>query len=189
MNRIIGVDPGSERHSMVVLSDMGIEGVYNDLLAEQFYDKITKYVTCGGSTVVIEDLAAYSLRLTPQVISTAKFIGEAAYRLKSSVCCDLVFTPRSAIKKWCFDEFELAKQLCRYKIEKAVQKGKYEHRQASFVYVDDKIVTECMKQYWGIKKPAAGRGYDFGLKDHSWQALAVATHKKAHPKNRAGVSH
>jgi hypothetical protein len=48
-------------------------------------------------------------------------------------------------------------------------------RKASFVYVDDRMVQLAMIKNYDIPIPKAGSGYDFGLKEHSWQALAVAT--------------
>ena len=60
-------------------------------------------------------------------------------------------------------------------VEKKVAK-KYVYRKPSFVFVDDKIVTEAMKYHFGIKLPEPGKGYQYGLKEHSWQALAAAAY-------------
>jgi hypothetical protein len=51
-----------------------------------------------------------------------------------------------------------------------------EPRKPSFVFVDDKIVTDCMKHLYKIPLPKSGKGYQYGLQTHSWQALAVATY-------------
>jgi hypothetical protein len=67
-------------------------------------------------------------------------------------------------------------------IKKKIQKKGYisaatgEDRKPSFVFVDDKIMTESMKVLYGIELPKAGKGYEYGLKTHSWQALALATY-------------
>jgi hypothetical protein len=42
-------------------------------------------------------------------------------------------------------------------------------------YVDDRIVIYAMKEWWGIKTPKPGKSNEFGLKSHSWQALALGT--------------
>jgi hypothetical protein len=49
-------------------------------------------------------------------------------------------------------------------------------RKSSFIHVDDRVVTEAMKHLYKIPLPKAGKGYQFGLQTHSWQALAVATY-------------
>lgn len=184
MNRIIGLDPGSEATGMVVLDNYNIIGAFN-LKNECFYNKVTNYLIHNNVTVIIEDLAAYSLRLTPQVISTAKFIGECLYRLKNDAGCNVVLIPRSAVKKWCYDTFP---SICLPIIEKKIEKKGYknadgEFRKGNFFYIDDKIVIECMKHLYKIPLPKAGKGYDYNLKTHSWQALACAS-TYLHSSNR-----
>lgn len=118
------------------------------------------------------------MRLTPQVIDTAKIIGVAEYRLKCEAGASVVLMPRSAVKKWCFDSFpDICMPIIQRKIEKKgqVYAKTGEQRKPSFVYVDDKIVTECMKRLYKIPLPEIGKGYAHGLKTHSFQALAVAS--------------
>jgi hypothetical protein len=86
--------------------------------------------------------------------------------------------PRSAVKRWCFEQFpEICTPIIDAKIRKkgqvSVKTGEF--RVGSFVYVDDKTVIECMKSLYKIPLPKSGKGYDYGLKTHSWQALAVAS--------------
>jgi len=81
------------------------------------------------------------------------------------------------VKKWCYNTFE---SVCVPMIQKKVEKRGYknengEFRKGNFFFIDDKIVTECMKFLYNIPLPPSGKGYVFGLKTHSWQALAVAS--------------
>ena len=176
MNRIIGLDPGSEESGMVVIDGSSIIAAFN-LSNEQFYCKVTNYLLHPNTTIVIEDLAAYSLRLTPQVISAAKFIGECLYRLKIEAGANVVLIQRSKVKKWCFDTFPfVCNPIIEKKIEKKNQRDKDGNfKKPHFFYIDDKSVTECMKYLYKISLPLPGKGYDYGLQTHSWQALAVAS--------------
>lgn len=177
MNRIIGIDPG-ETCGIVVLDGGHITSVFN-IMSNIMLTKVTNFLIHPNCTVVIEDIRPYSLRLTPQVIWTCKFIGEVAYRLKNEAGAIVEFAARNEIKKWCFDAFP---EVCLPRIEKKilklglVKKETGEPRKPSFVFVDDKIVTESMKVLFSIEQPKAGYGYQFGLKDHSWQALATAAY-------------
>jgi hypothetical protein len=179
--RIIGIDPGIEESGIVVLDGSNIIGAFN-VKKEQFYSKVTEFSIHSNINVAVEDLAAYSLRLTPQVISTAKFVGEAEYRLKNEFRLDVSLIPRSLIKRWCFDTFPV---VCIPIIEaKIKKKGQViastgEPRKPHFVYVDDKIVMECMKSLYKVASPGKGRKYEYGLNKHSWQALAVASYYKS----------
>ena len=56
-----------------------------------------------------------------------------------------------------------------------VDKNGRAKRKASFHYVDDRIVKECMTKFYNIPTPKAGKGFAHGLQTHSWQALGVAT--------------
>lgn len=179
--RIIGIDPGSEESGFVVLEDSNIRVASNLSNVVQLYDKICNYQLCEDLTIVIEDIRPYSLRLTPQVIDTCKFIGELVYRLKIECGLCVAMVNRSEVKKWCFDSFP---EVCVPIIDKMIAKKGYvskngEQRKASFVFVNDKIVTECMKYLYKIPLPKAGKGYDYGLQTHSWQALAVASYYSA----------
>ena len=176
--RIIGIDPGSEESGMVVLDDSTIIGAFNLRNEYCFYDKVTNFSIHPNLTVVIEDLKPYSLRLTPQVISTAKFIGECLYRLKNEAGMNVTLVSRNEVKKWVFDTFP---EVCLPIIEKAIGKKGYitrstgEPRKPSFVFVNDKIVTESMKVLYKIPLPKSGKGYQHGLQSHSWQALGLAS--------------
>lgn len=176
MMRIIGIDPG-ETCGMVALEGGHITSVFN-IMSEKLMSNIQHLLLGNNIHIVIEDIRPYSLRLTPQVIQTCKFIGEVAFRLKSGSNAIVQMIPRSEVKKWCFDTFpEVCVPLVDKKILKKgfINKETGAPRKASFIFVDDKIVTECMKFRYQIEKPKSGYGYQFGLKEHSWQALAIAT--------------
>lgn len=175
--RIIGIDPGSENSGMVVLDDSNNIRSFN-LSNAQLYEKITTFLLHRNVTVVVEDLAAYSLRLTPQVIDTAKFIGELVYRLRMEAGANVQLIARSEVKKWCFDAFpNVSMPIIESKIRKKNQvvQSTGEYRKGSFLYVDDKIVIEVLKYLYKIPLPPSGKGYKFGLKTHGWQALGAAS--------------
>ncbi len=175
--RIIGIDPG-ETCGMVVLDGGQITSVFN-IMSENLHTKITTFLVHPNCRVVIEDIRPFSLRLTPQIISTCKFIGEAVYRLRNDAGAIVDLAPRNDVKRWVFETFpEVCVPIIDRKIEKKgyVSKSDGRPRKASFVFVDDKVVTECMKVLYKIPVPERGYGYQFGLKDHAWQALALATY-------------
>lgn len=163
---------------MVVLDGGQITCSFN-ISSSDIHGKITNFLVHPNCVVVIEDIRPYSLRLTQQVIDTCKFIGELNFSLKTWSGAIVEYVIRSQVKKWCFDKFP---SVCAPIIEKKILKKGYvrkdsgEPRSPSFVFVDDKIVTECMKFMYSINKPKSGKGYQFGLKGHSWQALAIASY-------------
>ncbi len=189
--RIIGIDPGSEQSGMVILDGgTDIIGAFNLNNEFDLYDKVTDFSIHPNLTIVIEDIKPYTLRLTPQVIDTCKFIGEAVFRFKKAAGLNVVLLSRYDVKRWVFDTFPAVceplisgkqdKKLfaaCSVDDRLEVQVDNYgrQKRKSSFVYVDDKIVVDCMKHLYKIEKPSAGKGYEYGLKMHSWQALAVAS--------------
>ncbi len=185
MNRIIGIDPGASC-GIVVLDGGEIASAFN-IMSENLWDKLTSFLVHPSCTVAVEDIRPYSLRLTPQVIDTCKFIGELNFRLKTWSGATVEYVARNHVKKWCFEAFP---EVCIPFIEKKIAKKGYTSkvrgdrsgedilipRKPSFVFVDDKIVTESMKVMYNIPIPPSGKGYMYGLKAHSWQALAVASY-------------
>jgi len=194
MTRIIGIDPGSERSGMVVLDGDQITAVFN-IINTMIFDKVTNFLLHPNCIVAIEDIKPYSMRLMPQVIDTCKFIGEAVFRLKTIAGANVELASRYEVKKWVFDQFP---DICSPIISKKILKKAFsacdlgsrkevlvygngepfKERKGSFVYVDDKIVTEAMKSHYKIPMPPPGSGYLYGLKDDAWQALALATFMK-----------
>lgn len=177
-HKIIGIDPSGDGCGMTVI-DNGKILLAGNYSKEQFYTKITNYLLDNQIMVVIEDIKPYSIRLMPQVIDTCKFIGEAVFRLKTMCGANVELRSRNEVKKWVFDSFP---DVCLPIIEGKIEKKGYisastgEPRKPSFVFVDDKIMTESMKVLYKIPLPKAGKGYDYGLKSHSFQALALASY-------------
>lgn len=177
MARIIGIDPG-KTCGMVVLDEGKITSVFN-IMSEQIYEKVANYIIYPYCTVVVEVIRPYSLRLTPQVIDTCEFIGELKFRLKTWAGANVETVARNQVKKWCFDTFpDVAVPIIQKKILKKgyVNKETGEPRKPSFVWVDDRIVTNCMKVKYKIPDVKPGFGYQHGLKEHSFQALAIGAY-------------
>jgi hypothetical protein len=106
----------------------------------------------------------------------------AIERLENGSGCKIEMVSRFQVKKWCFDSFpDVCLPLIDAKIAKGVLKGKYinkstgENRPASFHFVDDRIVRQSMTKLWKLEAGKQGRKSPFGLKSHSFQALAVAS--------------
>lgn len=191
--RIIGIDPGSEESGMIVLDDSNITGAFILKNDYQLFDKVTNFSIHRNLVVVIEDIKPYSIRLTPQVIDTCKFIGKAVERLQTAGM-NVQLISRWEVKKWVFDTFP---EVCMELIDKKAEKKMWDacdlktkeeirvdnfgrkKRKPSFISIDDKLVTESMKYLYKIPLPVNGKGYEYGLKDDSWQALAVALCYKA----------
>lgn len=184
---IIGVDPGSTISGLCLLKNNQILSASNTPNGDVF-DKI-KELLCGSpeATIVIEDIFPYSVRLKPEVIATCKFIGELSYRL-NEIGAAIRYVARNSVKKWVFDTFP---EICITRIDEKiarlhawkVKNGKRgyetktgELRAASFAFVDDRIVIAAIKVLLAIPTPKPGKSNSYGLKSHSWQALAAAAY-------------
>ena len=174
--RTIGIDPGNQHCGIVVLDGGKIISAFN-IISDNLCNKLTHFLIHSNCTVVVEDIRPYSLRLTPQVIDTCKFIGEAVYRLRNEAGANVELMSRFEVKRWVFETFpHIALPLIRKKIEKKDQRtSSGQFRTPTMMYVDDKIVMEAMKFHYRIPLPPPGAGYMYGLKEHSWQALALAS--------------
>lgn len=186
--RIIGIDPGNQNSGLVILDNLTIIGAYN-LSNEALYSKIAAYSLHRNLTIVIEDIKPYTLQLTPQVIDTCKFIGELNCRLKTIAGLHVEYFTRFDVRKWVYDTFPA---VVNPLIDKKIEAKMYDacdiqtmqeirvnsrggkKRKSSFIYIDDKMVQEAMKDLYRIKAPKPGFGYEYGLKSHSFQALALA---------------
>lgn len=215
MNKIIGIDAGSEVSGVIVLENNKIRHGYN-LKNSEVIDFIgAEGATCDKLTVIIEDVRPYNMRITDGIIQTIKFLGQIEWRLQH-MNQDFVLISRWAVKQWIFLQYksiawpEIEKKIIRatkraqkaheeelgalkkqlpnirdqgsgqYKdLEKQIVNFKsFKPRNATptFVYVDDRIVANAMRKHWGIDKPKRpGERAAFGLKDHSWQALALCS--------------
>jgi hypothetical protein len=137
--------------------------------------------------VLIEDIRPFKMGMAMQTIETSKFIGELKYRLKNELSVDYLLIPRFEVKRWVFESFP---GIVQEKIEKKIaylddigeRSGRKRYRKKSgelykptMHYVDDRIVISALKDYWKIPTPKPGKSNLFGLKSHSWQALALGT--------------
>jgi len=182
----VGIDPGSSKSGLCLLKGTNILSASVENNAK-LVAKI-KELLCGNpATIIIEDIYPYSVQLKPEVIATCKFIGEISYRLGQIKGVDVQFIPRNTVKKWVFDRFpdivlpRIGKKinyLDGYRIGKGLKGLRTktgELRKPSFQFVDDRIVISSLKELYSIPDPKPGKSNLYGLKDHSWQALAAAS--------------
>jgi hypothetical protein len=186
--RIFSIDAGSEVSGVVVICG-GSVIEYADVLDNSVLVSKIKQFSDGSKLIaIIEDIRPFKTGLAMQTIETAKFIGELKYRLKNELKIDFYLFPRFDVKKWVFWTFsEIVVSRINKKIEYLDGQGerlgrkRYRHKKTGELYkptmhyVDDRIVIAAMKEYWKIKTPKPGKKNEFGLKSHSWQALALAT--------------
>ena len=191
IGRIIGIDPGNAISGMVVIDNGLISGAFNLENKEALFSKICSYSLSRNVTIVIEDIKPYSVKMSQQVIDTCKFIGLLTYRLEIEAGMAVKMITRAKVKEWIYKSFTA---ICEPYIDIKIEKKRYaacdvetmaeirvnsngslKKRKGSFVYVDDKMVMEAMKTMYHVKEPPPGKGYDHGLKLHSWQALGAAS--------------
>lgn len=186
MTRILGIDPGSSESGMCMIEGKKILHASNEKNSDVFR-KAKELAGSAKIELVIEDLQPFLMRLTPHVISTAKFIGELCYRFNT---CDFVsslhLVPRNSVKKWVFDTQQkevLARvgikmnKLDKKKVAdggKGLRKDNGEMRLASFHYVDDRIIIAALKKIFNVPTPKPGKKNIYNLHSHSWQAMACA---------------
>jgi len=188
---VIAVDPGSEQSGIAVIwleneAVVYLEGfnLENTLIV----DKVSKYSNTCAVSVIIEDIVPYRQKVSNQVISTCKFIGELNYRLTSELPVEITYAGRGAVKKWIYEAFP---GLCVSRIHQRIRylddygeknEGKrYRNkdgdlRKPSFHWVDDRVVIAAMKELWGIPTPKPGKKNKYGFSSHSWQALALGSY-------------
>jgi hypothetical protein len=182
---LIAVDPGDSISGFCVIENGRISfgENYNNLL---IYPKIRELLESGPYMVLIEDVRAYGTRLSPQLLLTAKFIGELEYCLnQAGIAFRLI--PRYEVKMWVYNTFPkivLPRVTARVALEdrrrlkndlKRLRTKTGDLYKGNFIWVDDRIIKAAMADHWEIKKPKPGKHTPFGLKDHSWQALGLAT--------------
>lgn len=186
--KIIGIDPGNKISGICMLDDNKIAAAYNEP-NETVFTTIQRLADGSEVEVVIEDISPYAMRISLQVIATCKFIGELEWRLRQ---CNLVtgihLIARNSVKKWIFDTCgnvvvpRIDKKMFaadRRKVskgEKGLRNADGLMRLASFHYVDDRSIIAALKELYQIPTPKAYKSNIYGLKDHSWQALAAAAY-------------
>lgn len=183
---LIAIDPGDIISGLCVIENGSIyfgENIPN----QSVFSKIRQLLKSKLYMILIEDVRAYGSRLSPELLLTAKYIGELEYRLKrAGVSFKLI--PRFEVKKWVYDTFpdivlpRVAKKIALEDRRRA-KNGKKRLRKQSgdlfkgnFVWVDDRMIQASMAYMWQIKKPKPGKHTQFGLKSHSWQALALCSY-------------
>lgn len=186
LKTLVAIDPGDDMSGVVVLQDGNIVEALN-LWNAFVWDKVREFSDNGNVVLIVEDIKPYSLRLTPAVIGTCKFIGEVCYRAGINPRVTLELISRYDVKRWVFDAFP---EICLPRIEAKIayrdkwMKSKGRRgltnkdgtlRKPSFVFVDDRIVQAAMAFYWKVDKPKPGKKNPSGLKSHNWQALACGT--------------
>jgi hypothetical protein len=195
---LFSIDVGSDMSGICVISNNTIIECVN-LSNHLICDKIKLYYVKYNVMAIVEDIRPYSGKLSKDVIDTCKVIGELSYRLKNELQVPFKLYPRYLVRKWVFDAF---KEDCIGSIDKKIayldaygarrnaelvaegKKPKYRRymtkegilRKASFNYVDDRIIISVMKKLWEIPEPKPFKSNIYGLKDDSWQALALASY-------------
>lgn len=182
---IISIDPGDLISGFCVIEKGKISFAAN-LDNQLIVPKIRELLQMDQYTVLIEDVRAYGTRLSPQLLLTAKYIGQLEWRLNElKVPFELI--PRFEVKKWVYDTFPIL-VIPRIAAKMATEDRRREKEglkrlrtaagdlyKGNFVWVDDRIIQAAMAYHWEIKKPKPGQTTQFGLSKHSWQALALAT--------------
>ena len=157
--------------------DNGIIKAAFNVLQDDLWDKVTAFLIHSNCRVALEDIRPYSLRLTPQVLDTTRFVGEASHRLRMVCGKKFSLITRSEVKKWVFDSFP---GVCIPRIEhKMKKKGRVNKdgtsRKPSFNYVDDQIVKVAMREMYALSRKKKGELAPLGVEDHAFQALALAS--------------
>lgn len=186
--RIIGIDPGSAQSGMSMIDGKSV--LYASNLPNEALLEMIKVLSADGKIVaVIEDIVPYTLRLTPQIIDTCKFIGQICWRLTGADFIESVhMAARSSVRKWIFDtcqdivlprvkkRMEAINKRKLLKGERGLIKNDGCMREASFNYTDDRMIIAALKHLYDIPTPKPGKPNIHGLHDHSWQALATAAY-------------
>jgi len=124
---------------------------------------------------VIEDLRAYSVRLSQDLINTAKLIGKMEYILQQAGHTPLL-VERVKIKKMVYDKYPSAKSEVEKMIRQRERMTKTgEFRKPSMIYVCDRVVANAARYFWDLPS-GQGKRNKLGLATHSWQALALCSY-------------
>lgn len=182
-----GLDPGNSVCGVCLLhTDGRILKGFEEKPAS-VYDRIIEEIGPKNSfDIAIEGINPYSLTGN-DAIETAYIIGELRHRFKSNPMARKVqIIPRSTVRKWIFDTatadtLDRVRQRMEYLDRMRLKKGLTglrrkdgAMREPSFVFVDDRTVIAALKGLMSIPTPKPGKSNIYGLRDHSWQALATA---------------
>ena len=203
MEKIVwGIDPGSSICGVCELNS-GLIGNCFNCEPEMVYHRIMSLCGLNSVTIVIEDISAYSKKLSDDTIETCKVIGDIRKEFQiRSPNVRIEYVARSTVRNWIFNtvpdvviprviaRMEYIDKQIRKKWAKEVLDGTAEPDKPPrglrdktgklyaphFKYVDDRIVIAALKKLYNIPTPKPGKSNIFGLKDHSWQALAVCSY-------------
>jgi len=181
------IDAGSGLCGVCQLLDRRIGHCFN-IEYWRVFDRIAELNGSVPSDIIIEDVAPYAMRISQNVIDTCKIIGEFRYRFGTAPFVNSVtFITRSVVRNWVFKTFpdicvpRIIKKM-EYTDKRNLSKGLRGLRTKEgnlyaphFKYVDDRVIIAAMKQLYDIPTPKPGKSNQYGLSDHSWQALAVGS--------------
>lgn len=171
---VIGIDAGSNKSGVAIVANGQI--VKGMVIGNQQVMELLTNPIYANYHIVIEDLRAYSVRLSQDLINTAKFIGKMEYVL-DSINAKYTLVERVQIKKMVYDKYPSAEMEVKDKI---MQRGKInpktlEYRKPSMIYVCDRVVANAMRYFWDLPK-GQGKRNKLGLASHSWQGLALCSY-------------
>lgn len=170
---VIGIDVGSTKSGVAIVANGQI--VKGMVIPNEDVCKLLKNKEYKNYKFVVEDLRAYSVRLSQDLITTAKFIGKLEYLL-SNYKMTYEMVERVQIKKMVYDMYPSAEKEVGEKIiqrEKLTKSGEY--RKPSMIYVCDRVVANAMRYFWELPS-GQGKRNKLGLASHSWQALALCSY-------------
>jgi hypothetical protein len=127
-----------------------------------------------GVHVLIEDVQAYGVRLSPDLLDTAKWIGRLVEWLEThNIAYTLI--SRSTVRKWVYDSYP---KISIPRVEQEIicrdrRRRDGEYCKPSAKYVNDRIIEAAMRHAWHITKPKPGHSNRYGLTKHAYQALAL----------------
>jgi hypothetical protein len=138
--------------------------------------------------VVYEDIAYVHTGGGPDLVATIKFIGVLVYNFGRLRRVRAVGIPRSRVRAWVYRNMrEVCEPLVAKRIKyldeygakndgkRYLQADGVTLRKPSHQFVDDRIVISAMRAHYQVPIPKPGKTNVYGLRSHSWQALAVAT--------------
>ena len=162
------------------------------------YKRIMSICGTHRAIVVIEDIFPFSNRLTPSVIDTCKLIGELTYRFNTTENISVKLIPRNTVRNWIFKTVpdvvtpRVIKKMVALDARivknggKGLRNKEGKFYDPHFKFVDDRTVIAALKSIYNIPTPKPGKPNIFGLKNHSWQALAAASFYRYSNQHTAG---
>ena len=176
---ILAIDPGSEQSGTVTIKSGCIDCAAN-MENEALFDLIDRYTLFGNDKVrlmvLYEDIRPFTSRFNMDTINTCKMLGRLEYVLKQRLVAYKAIT-RNEVKSWVFNNYkEHLVDVISKRITATGRKRKDgTDLKPSFHYVNDRLVYKAMCLHWGIERPKPGKSNKYGIRTHSWSALAVAT--------------